>query len=414
MTDFERSLLGAEIRRPDTTIDDVRAIIPNVRIFSCSTAREIQAAINRLYDKGDPINIVTVSDSFRSTVKPSFVADLTSRPETSGDVTYLARKVLDESVARAFEASTREALQSLSAAADPRELIEDHLVHLEKILNAGGGSDDSLREICAKAEVEVRENYRDPRRQYGFPLGAPCDKISKGIRKTHVCIILAPTSTGKSVLMQQGAGTIALGGTRVLYLTLEMTAQEVQFRISAQLARDHVRQLEYPTCDAQLNKSLRVIGETAELPLDIIYRPGMRITELVPIVRRKVRREGVEVVFVDYLNLVKVPNATDSMYRDVGTITSTLKELAGKLNIAIIAGAQANREGYGKSVRVEHVGESLKIVQDADTVIAIEADQNEDGEFAIRGRLNVRKQRNGPRGWVPYNFHPGYLRFEEP
>ena len=115
---------------------------------------------------------------------------------------------------------------------------------------------------------------------------------------------------------------------------------------------------------------------------------------------------------LDYLNLIRVPQVSESIYRDVGEITSTLKMLAGQLGIAVVAGAQANRQGYGGTVRAEHVGESLKIIQDADVVITIERDQGADGDLLPTGHLRVRKQRNGPQGKARYEFHPGYLRFE--
>lgn len=411
--DIEGVLLGMMMRYPNSAIDDIREIV-RPEDFSASTYRRVFDKICSLYDVGDQPDMLTVSLGLPD-VSSAMLADWKSLAGTDSSPDIWARRVADEALRRRYVARAQDGIVQVRDAVDPREVAEDTTRELESYLDDGAKSEPDIKALCSIATDKVRENYRHPDTEAGYPLGMPTDvaHITRGIRPTWVGIVLAPTSFGKSCLMQQSAGEMANNNIGVLYLTLEMNAEETLYRIAAQLSRTHIRELEFPSCDDQLRRAEVVFDELAKLPIDIVYRPGLRLAELVPLVRRKVRKDKVRVVFVDYLNLLRVSNATDSLYRDVGEITSTLKQLAGQLGIAIIAGAQANRGGYGGAVKSEHVGESLKIVQDADLVIAIERDTDADGDLLTTGKLRVRKQRNGPQGWAPYDFHTGYLRFEE-
>lgn len=414
MTYHEKILLGIGLRGPDAALDEVRQILPSSEVFSSPDGVAIYDTALSLYDAVREVNILTVAAELRGKVEASTIADLTTKAETLGDGAYWARKVLDDTMARRFKAGLVDAGNAIRNARDPRVVVEEHYRNTEKLLNSSSGAERTFADICDEAEKQAEENFRNPDSNRGLPMGLPTDGIVR-VKPGHVVVIIGPSSYGKSLCLQHAAGDMALSGNQVLYLTLEMTERETLFRIAAQQSRVSIMQLEYPSGPGQLETTKRVIGEMRELPLDIVYRPGLRITELVPLIRRWVRRKQVKhlaCIMVDYLNLIRVPQISESMYRDVGEITSSLKMLAGQLDIAVIAGAQANRQAYGGAVKAEHVGESLKIIQDADVVITIERDKGEDGDLLPTGYLRVRKHRNGPQGKARYKFHPGYLRFE--
>jgi len=285
MTHREQILLGIGLRRPDATLDEVRQILPSSKVFSSPNGAAIYDTALSLYDNDQEVNIATVAAELEGKVEASTIADLTTKAETSGDGAYWARKVLDDTMARRFQAGLVDAGNALREARDPREVVEEHYRNTEKLLNASPGVERTFDDVCDEAESQAEHNFRNPDSDRGFRMGLPTDGIVR-VKPGYVVIILGPSTYGKSILLQMTAGNIALSGKQVLYLTLEMTERETLYRIAAQQSRVNVMQLEYPSSQGQLDMSRRVIGEIRELPMDIAYRPGLRITELVPLVRR--------------------------------------------------------------------------------------------------------------------------------
>lgn len=158
----------------------------------------------------------------------------------------------------------------------------------------------------------------------------------------------------------------------------------------------------------------------AEAPLLIDDTPGMSVLELRAKTRRLVKRFAVEAVFVDYLQLMRAPNRTESRQQEVSEISRGLKALARELNIPVVVMAQLNRnpeQRTGNRPRMSDLRESGAIEQDADVIMLLHREeyyQKENPNPEIQGlaEVIVDKQRNGPTGIVKLFFNQRLTRFD--
>ncbi len=254
------------------------------------------------------------------------------------------------------------------------------------------------------------------------------DNITGGFQQGEFIVIAARPSMGKTALALNIAANMAIKGEKsVGFFSIEMARLQIMMRLLSTRAgidmsalttgRKRLTKQEWQTLEmaaSDLGKAKLYIDDSASLS----------IIEMKTRARRLWREKGLDIVFVDYLQLIKVTGEqlrrSDSRAQEVAIISASLKELAKELQIPVVGLAQLNRAPEQRGTRKEGIKyqlsdlkESGAIEQDADVVMFLHREEQVDRETERKGEadLIVAKQRNGPTGKILLAFQDKYTKF---
>ncbi|MFN4111824.1 MAG: replicative DNA helicase, partial [Ignavibacteria bacterium] len=264
----------------------------------------------------------------------------------------------------------------------------------------------------------------------GIPTGYPTlNVLTGGFQKSDLIIIAARPGIGKTAFGISLALNIAKNAKKsVGFFSLEMKAEQIVIRLLSQESRIDVSRLRTGRYDkSEETKLIKAIRSLSLLNIFIDDTPAISLHELRAKARRMILENKVEIIFVDYLQLMQGPANAESREREISYISRGLKALAKELDIPIIALAQLNRQveiRQTKRPMLSDLRESGAIEQDADIVCFLhrpdlyskKSDENveEDNPFNPKPiEVIIAKQRNGPTGTLDFVFLPSITRFEE-
>ena len=240
-----------------------------------------------------------------------------------------------------------------------------------------------------------------------------------GFQPSEFIIIGARPSLGKTSLALSLANRMSIQeGRKVGFFTLEMSRISIMQRIMSMEARIDASRLRKGALRPQdFPRLFDAAGRIYDANMWITDVPNMPLLDIRSQSRRMKKLHGVEIIFIDYLTLIR-PEKTDiPRHEQIAEISRSLKALARELDIPIVVLSQVSRDTEGKRPSLNNIRESGSIEQDADVVMFLhrERDPSHDNESAqvIQTELIVAKQRNGPIGTVPIAFIPKYAKFEE-
>src|SRR5260221_2412718 len=248
-----------------------------------------------------------------------------------------------------------------------------------------------------------------------------CDHLTSGLHQADVIVIAARPSMAKTALAMTIAEHVALvEGKPVAVFSLEMSSQQLVQRLLCSRAKVNLQRVRNGFLSERDFPSLTAVASrlaTAKLFID--DSPGLSIAELRAKARRLVASHQVQLLVIDYLQLLRSTSrrAQDNRQIEISEISAGIKSLAKELNIPIIVIAQLNRQPdarakEGGRPRLSDLRESGSIEQDADVVGLLvrseyyETDEEAKQEKAGEAELIIAKQRNGPTGYVPRRSRP--------
>jgi replicative DNA helicase len=313
---------------------------------------------------------------------------------------YHAARVLAGWKRREFGYAMTSAKQSL---ADPTADVDDVLTAtanaLECIRDASSPQDDSG--TIGDALLTVMSTPEASRIESGlFDLDV---LLSGGFAPGQLVTIGARPSVGKTALCSGIALAMARQRVPVLYLSLEMTQREMTTRLMSQSGIDG-----FDHSDA--------LTELSRLPLFIREAAGWTIERVETIARQYSRRHHVRVVVVDYLSLIRPRDARLPRWEQVSDISRSLKLIALRNDLAVIAAQQLGRaieDRPDHRPRMSDFRESGSIEQDSDILAAIERPTRPDEGDMTAARLHVLKHRNGSTGIIDLRFDPARTLFAD-
>jgi replicative DNA helicase len=200
--------------------------------------------------------------------------------------------------------------------------------------------------------------------------------------------------------------------------SLEMSKEQLALRLLCAEARVNMQLVRTGRIkESDYGKMATYVGSLERAPIFIEDTPGISILELRAKARRMVEEKNVQLIIVDYLQLMTAPGIKDSREREIATISRSLKGLAKDLGIPIIALSQLNRsveQRTGGKPMLADLRESGSIEQDADVVLFVHRNRDTDATPEEQGRAQIiiGKQRNGETGEVPLAWIGEYARFE--
>jgi replicative DNA helicase len=246
------------------------------------------------------------------------------------------------------------------------------------------------------------------------------DEYTSGFQPGDLIVIAGRPSMGKTALGLTMAQHMAVADRRpVVFFSMEMSADQVAHRLACSYSQiDSQKLRRHVVSEQDIRRLLDACADFQDAPLFVDDTPGMTALELRSKSRRLKQRFDIQVVFIDYLQLMHMPNA-ESRQVEISTISRNLKSLGRELGIPVIAMAQLNRlpEGrHDKRPLMSDLRESGAIEQDADVVLLIHREEYyrpEDESVQGVAEVIIAKQRNGPVGSVQLQFNKKLTRFAD-
>ncbi|MCP5105981.1 MAG: replicative DNA helicase [bacterium] len=431
----ERALLGAMLI-DNNYVNEVFAHI-NSDDFYRDSHRTIAAAIDNLVNSGGSADIVTVAGFLEKNKELKFVGGyeylsslLDGVPDTINVEEYVT-VVKDRSTLRKVILTSMGVIKSGS---EPRADTRAILTQLQEELIKIAGSEIQAGFVPSSTVVEETMERIEAIQKHGDSGGLKTgfyelDNMTGGFQQNDLVVIAARPSMGKTALALNIAANIAVSeGKAVGFFSIEMAKHQIMMRLLATRAgidmsslmtgRKHLNQQEWHALEM-------AAGELGKAKIYIDDSASLSIIEMKTRARRLWKEKNLDVVFVDYLQLMKVTGdqlrRNDSRAQEVAIISSSLKELAKELGIPVVALAQLNRspeqrggkKDSGPRYQLSDLKESGAIEQDADVIMFLHREEQNDKDTERKGEadLILAKQRNGPTGRIVLAYQDRFTKF---
>ncbi len=406
----ERAFIGAVIN------GDARASGHGLKLsdFADDFCKAAFSACLQLEAQGKTVDLVTLCDA---------APDL----DTSGLITLTAEAAPVGSLAGQHADNIRGASQRRKAAAaclkaaqvaqDASQPLEDTLNKLRAYLDNLGAqtaTDGFVEGTDALVDFAVWLDNRQPEKAISTGFRKIDAKLNGGFKGGGLYVIGARTGVGKSALMGCMATTAIKNGMRVLYVSLEMSARENVARMIASVSGVSMSRIN--------NRATLSDGDHGAIVESYALLPGDNFRFITKVrtpedIRRAAlkmqARGGLDMIVVDYLQLLQPDTKASSRVEAVGAITRALKLLAMELGVPVLSAAQVNRTGVqgGGAPRLSDLRESGSIEQDADVVFLMHREDGQEKEERKRVEIAIAKNRQGGTGAGSFIFDGALMRF---
>lgn len=435
--DIEKMVLGALMVDKDAF--SVVSEILHPETFYEPRSQKIYKAIQTLSLNEDPVDIMTVVEELKreGTLDDiggaGYILELSERVASSAHIEYHAKILAQKYLARQLIsfASVIET-KAFDETVDVDELMQEAEGSLFELSQKNMRQDYTQIDPVVKQAVEILQKAAANKGGLtGIPTGyAKLDDYTSGWQRSDLVIIAGRPAMGKTSFALSLAKNIAVDyDTPIAFFSLEMNNVQLVNRLISNVCEIEGKKILNGQLDDEEWKRLdKNVRKLQAAPIYIDDTPGMSIFELRTKARRLVREKGVQVIMIDYLQLMNANGARfGSRQEEVSTISRSLKGLAKELDIPVLALSQLNRtvegrEGIdGKRPQLSDLRESGAIEQDADMVLFVHRPEyyriftDEKGnDLHGKAQIIIAKHRKGGTGDVLLNFRGEFTRFENP
>jgi replicative DNA helicase len=424
----ERSVLGA-ILVESAAINTAQEILKD-QDFYREPHRKIFKVMSDLSERATAIDLVTVkeelsrSGDLEAVGGPAYIASLVDGVSRSVNVEYYARIVKEKAILRSLIEAGGQILTTAYEASQPTEEILDQSERLifriaQDQLRAGFVS----MKVIADQSLKTIERLAQHRELVtGLPTGfASLNEYTSGLQPSDLVVVAARPAMGKTSFALNIAQHAAMKENRkVGIFSLEMSREQLFLRLLTGLARVDAHRLRTGRlAKEEWTRLTLALGELASAPIHIDDTPGTTVLEMRAKSRRLKLEQGLDLLIVDYLQLMRGRGRFENRNQEISDISRSLKELAKELHLPVIAISQLSRapeqRGGDRRPQLSDLRESGAIEQDADVVLFIFREEvyKATEENHGRAQIIIAKQRNGPIGTLDMAFIREYTRFEE-
>lgn len=378
-------------------------------MFHDPVLKEIYREIVKMYDIGQPANLVTItqaveSESYTRQYIGQVLKECALLPLTSAEL-----KSYGNSIVKDYKAETLRKIlsQTQVSAAGVEYQIADLIQELESLKRSEKSKSKKLSTIVGDYEDQYFREKKEAKLYTGF---SKLDDITGGLEGGDVIVIGARPGVGKSAFTSQIILEMAKAGKRIGFYNLEMSEKQVYERLLSNQSGIRLN---------RIRRAIQFLGDEKERfdkanrtleEMDILVSSG---TKSVSEIRNECRHQELDCIIIDYLQLVRADTRYQSRASEVGAISKAIKALAMELNVPIIALSQLNRTSEMRETKEPTMGELREagdIEQDASIIILL---WNLDNEDKTRKGLKVDKNRQGELGKIVYRFDGNEMRFQE-
>ena len=423
----ERSVLGAAMLNKEVLFD----ILEEVREddFYNESHKEIFRAIWELYRKNSAVDMLTVCEELKSRQSldmvggRAYIATLTAEvPATANGREYakiIAEKAVMRQMIRTAEDITEKGYQSKMAA---REILDYAERGIFQIAQRRQKNDyTKIQDVLLENLKIIDAAAQNKDKITGIPTGFhDLDEKTSGLQRSDLIIVAARPGMGKTAFALNIAQQSAVKhGTSAIIFSLEMSKEQLGQRLLAMQARVEMQKLKQGDLDRkdwdrvslgvdELNNSKIVIDDT----------PGISLMEMRNKCRRLKAEQGLDLIVVDYLQLMTFEGRTDNRQQEISALSRNMKLLAREMNCPVILLSQLSRApelSQDKRPMLSDLRESGSIEQDADIVIFLYRDDyyNENTEKPGVCEVNIAKHRSGPTDKIELTWVARYTKFSD-
>jgi replicative DNA helicase len=352
----------------------------------------------------------------------SFLANLSNTVPSTANLAHYAKIVKEKAILRALiDVSTEIAGAAYNESEDVAEQLDDAE---NKILAIAGGQTTGAfipaKEVVFAAVERVSELAKVKGGITGLSTGlATLDNVTRGLQKSDLIIVAARPAMGKTAFVLNLATHVALQGGTVAFFSLEMPREQLMHRIfCAEGQIDATRLARGELDDEEWDRLVKVADRMMKTKLYFDDTSSTTVLDIRTRARRLKAEHGLDLIAIDYLQLIQAPGRAENRTLAVAEMTRSLKVLARELNVPIVVLSQLSRATEGRSDKrplLSDLRESGSIEQDADIVMFLYREDyyNQDTENANITELSIAKHRNGATDTVKMFFQKEYTRFRD-
>ena len=446
----EQSVIGS-ILLSNEIFDEISLIVSNKNFYD-PMHQKIFEAIEKLIYSGMLANPITLKNLFENEKDelnvPEYLVRVTKFSTSSRQAIEYSKLIYDLFVKRELikiseNMSDVAKLNDLDN--DGQKIIENFERSLFELAEKGSSGSYLIKfDEAMRQTIEMASNaYKNDEGIVGVPTGlTDLDDRLGGLHKSDLLIIAGRPSMGKTALATNiafnAAKKIQEDGKKssIAFFSLEMSSEQLSTRILAEQSRIKSNDIRRGRIsEEQFDKFIETSKNVSELPLYIDETPAISIAALSNRARRIKRKYGLDMVVIDYIQLMRASNFKDGRVQEISEITQGLKALAKELSVPVLALSQLSRaveQRDDKKPQLSDLRESGSIEQDADVVMFVYREayylerkeprpatvehaewQAKMNEVSHLAELIISKQRHGPTGNITLEFEEMFTKFKD-
>jgi replicative DNA helicase len=424
--DIEKTVLGSMLIDAHAAVAAMELLDENC--FYSSANNLVFQCMRDMFEKNIPIDVITLADALRkkgwleAVGEEAYLGELAESIATSANIEYYSGILVEKATLR----------QMISVSADITTECFNSELEAQEVLDRAEAKIFSISEARIKNKFEsvgqllpgtfeAIEGYTKGVSQGVLTGFKELDEMTTGLQKGDLVIVAGRPSMGKTALCLSMALNAAVKHKHsIAIFSLEMSKAQIVQRMLCSEARVNMHQLRSGTLPKRdLPKLSFAAGPLAEAPIFVDDTPAITVLELRAKARRLKAQHNLELIIIDYLQLMGSSNKVESRQQEISTISRSLKGVAKELDVPVIALSQLSRAVEQRTgnhrPQLSDLRESGAIEQDADIVLFVYRDEvyNKDDE-SVKGKAEIiiGKQRNGPIGTATVAFVKDFARFE--
>lgn len=426
--DAEKSVLGSIILDKDALFDVMEILKPED--FYNEMHKEIFATAVELYRKNEPVDTLTLSEELKKRKSlemvggRAYIALLSTAVPSTSNVAQYAKIVAEKAVLRRLIGTASDIIDKGYQEKMESEAVLDYAERgIFEIAQARQTRDyQHLKDVLWKNISKIDELSKLDGSLTGLTTGfIDLDTKTAGLQKSDLLVLAARPAMGKTAFALNIAQQAAIkSGAKVLIFSLEMAADQLGQRLLSMESRIEMQKLRVGNLERKDWDQINIALDTlSKADINIDDTPGVSIMEIKNKCRRMKAERGLDLVIIDYLQLMALDGRTESRQQEVSTISRFLKQLAREMDCPVIVLSQLSR---APEQRADHrpilsdLRESGSIEQDADIVMFLYRDEYYNPETTEKPNIcevNIAKQRGGETGTVELTWLGKYTRFAD-
>ena len=446
----EQSVIGS-ILLSNEMFDEISMLISSKNFYD-PMHQKIYNAIESLIYKGMLANPITLKNFFENEQDelniPEYLVKITKFSSSTRQTIEYSKLIYDLYVKRELIKISGNVIDSAKLNEidnDGQKIIENYEKSLFDLAEKGSFASSLVKfDEAMKQTIEMASNaYKNEEGIVGVPSGlTDLDDRLGGLHKSDLVIIAGRPSMGKTALATNiafhAAKKIQDEGKKssIAFFSLEMSSEQLSTRILAEQSRIKSNDIRRgKISEEQFDKFIETSKNISELPLYIDETPAISIAALSNRARRIKRLYGLDMVVIDYIQLMRASNFKDGRVQEISEITQGLKALAKELSVPVLALSQLSRAVEQRDLKkpqLSDLRESGSIEQDADVVMFVYREayylekqepraatvdhaewQAKMNEVANLAEIIIGKQRHGPTGNIMLEFEPMFTKFKD-
>ena len=424
----EMAVLGSMLIEEQAIPIALAKLQPNA--FYQPSHRRIFERVISLFNQSKAVDLVTLTDELTSenlldeVGGASYLTQLSAVVPTAANIEYYIRIVKDKHLLRSL---IHAATQIVRDGYDPSQGVDELLDRSERLMfeiaaQKFQSNVTPIKEIIKGCIETIDQLYQRKVNITGIPTGFhEFDIQTAGLQRSDLIIVAARPSMGKSAFVTNIAEYVGITEKIPLAMfSLEMSKEQLTQRMLCSQARVNAHKVRTGfLAQSDWPKLTSAAGRLSEATIFIDDTPSISILELRAKARRLKSQHDIQLVIIDYLQLMRTDAQAESRQQEVSEISRSLKALARELSIPVIAVSQLSRAVENRTdhrLQLSDLRESEAIEQDSDMVVLLIREEYYGQTEENKGvaEINIAKQRNGPVGAIKLTFIKEYTRFENP